>query len=105
MGCVTSLACCYTTYELRIIIISLQQKASTGDDLVIHYNVYILKDYKNSSIYSLWLFSTVWKIYMFLHIVIIFLGFCEVLRKQDVYGGTFPITQVSADLEFGQVWS
>ena len=34
-----------------------------------------------------------------------FLGFREVLRKQDVYGGTFPITQVSGDLEFGQVWS
>ena len=34
-----------------------------------------------------------------------FLGFCEVLRKQEVYGGTFPITQVSGDFEFGQVWA
>ena len=33
-----------------------------------------------------------------------FLGFHEVLRKQDVYGGTFPIAQVLGDLEFGQVW-
>ena len=30
-----------------------------------------------------------------------FLGFREVLRKQEVYGGTFPITQLSGDLEFG----
>ena len=34
-----------------------------------------------------------------------FSGFCEVLRKQEVYGGTFPITQVSGDFEFGQVWA
>ena len=65
------------------------------------YNAYILNDPKDSSICNLGLFSTVWKIYMVFHIVIIFLGFREVLRKQEVYGGTFPITQVSGDLEFG----
>ena len=30
-------------------------------------------------------------LYVFFHIVIVFLGFCEVLRKQGVFGGTFPI--------------
>ena len=34
-----------------------------------------------------------------------FSGFREVLRKQEVYGGIFPITQVSGDLEFGEVWT
>ena len=34
-----------------------------------------------------------------------FLGFCEVLRKQEVYGGTLPIAQALGDFEFGQVWA
>ena len=34
-----------------------------------------------------------------------FLGFYEVLRKQEVYVGTFPITQVSGDFEFELVWA
>ena len=35
----------------------------------------------------------------------LFQDFYEGLRKQEVYVGTFPITQVSSDFEFGQVWS
>ena len=74
--------------------------------LVICYNVYILKDPKNSSISSAQYGRSICFSYSN-H----FSGFCEVLRKQEVSGGTFPIhvmhelTSALLTYKFGQVWA